>query len=83
MGSTEIAGESESVASTSHNITGDFVQSGVSITVSVEAVVGDQLCDPAFSSLLVDGGQLSRVLSKCGVNANSSILPSHMSMPVA
>ena len=65
MGSTEIDSASDAVTTSdtdaswtaTHNITGAFVQSGVNITVSVEAVVDDQLCDPAFASLLVPGGQ--------------------------
>ncbi|CAI8003305.1 Phosphatidylinositol phosphatase PTPRQ [Geodia barretti] len=63
VGSTEIDSASDAVTTSdtdaswtaTHNITGAFVQSGVNITVSVEAVVDDQLCDPAFASLLVPG----------------------------
>ena len=65
VGSTEIDSGSDAITTSdtdaswtaTHNITGAFVQSGVNITVSVEAVVDDQLCDPAFASLLVPGGQ--------------------------
>ena len=59
---TEIASDSDNVGATgmtiSHNITGDFIQSGVNITVSVEAINSDMLCDPVFSSAVVSGGEL-------------------------
>lgn len=62
----EIASDSDSVGATgmtiSHNITGDFIQSGVNITVSVEAINSDMLYDPVFLSVVVNGGESSYTL---------------------
>ena len=37
---------------------GVFVQSGVSVSVSVEVIFNDDYCDPVTNDTLIDGGEL-------------------------
>ena len=42
---------------TTYTLIGVFVQSGVNISVSVEAIFNDDYCDPVISDTLIDGGE--------------------------
>ena len=64
VGTVVIASESVSLSESSlsgstmeYNVTGDFVQSGVTITVSVEAVMDSQVFSPVCSTYTIPGGQ--------------------------
>ena len=57
----EIASDSISVGNdiTIHTLMGAFVQSGVTISVSVEATVTDGNCDTVMNNVTIEGGEFS------------------------
>ena len=57
MYSTTIQEGSLTITTTSHILHGDFVQSGVTITVDVQASITGELCDPLSNSTTIDGGE--------------------------
>ena len=48
---------SDTVTTTSYMLQGDFIQSGVTITVEVQAMNTGGLCDPLINSTTIDGGE--------------------------
>ena len=57
MNSVSIQEGSLTVTTTSHILHGDFVQSGVTISVDVRANISGELCDPLTNSTTIDGSE--------------------------